>query len=76
MPEIRRDYIVDSEWIVISPERNMRPSHFKPIKVESNSTEKYPFCPCHEYITPPEILAYRKKSEIEKNCGFEKRKSS
>ncbi len=63
MPEIRRDYVIDSGWVVISPERNMRPSDFKVAKVESGGKDKCPFCPGHEAMTPPEVLAYRKDGE-------------
>ena len=63
MPEIRRDYVIDSEWVVISPERNMRPSDFKVNPAQSSGTSKCPFCPGHESMTPPEILAYREDGE-------------
>ncbi len=63
MPEIRRDYVIESQWVVISPERNLRPSDFKVPKVEKNSMDKCPFCPGHEHMTPPEIMAYRKNGE-------------
>ncbi len=67
MPEIRKDYIIESQWVVISPERNLRPSDFKVPKVDKNNAEQCPFCPGHEFMTPPEILAYRKDGE--KNSG-------
>ncbi len=58
MPELRKDYVTDT-WVVFSTVRSKRPDD---LKVPSKSTpkEKCPFCPGHEGMTPPEILAYRK----------------
>ena len=58
MPELRKDYVTDT-WVVFSPTRAKRPADFD---TEPRPTErsKCPFCPGHEAMTPPEILAYRK----------------
>ncbi|OGS50942.1 MAG: galactose-1-phosphate uridylyltransferase [Euryarchaeota archaeon RBG_16_68_12] len=58
MPELRKDYVTDT-WVVFSTVRSKRPDD---LKVPSRVTpkEKCPFCPGHEAMTPPEILAYRK----------------
>jgi len=63
MPEIRRDYVVESQWVILSPERDMRPSDFKVPEMKKSSGKKCPFCPGNEHMTPPEILAYRNNDE-------------
>lgn len=59
MPELRKDYVTDT-WVVFSPARGRRPTEYE---TQSRPTDasKCPFCPGHEAMTPPEILAYRKE---------------
>ncbi len=61
MPLLRKDPVTH-EWVIIATERSKRPSDFK----NSETTEGKPpfspdcaFCPGHEGLTPPEVLAYR-----------------
>jgi UDPglucose--hexose-1-phosphate uridylyltransferase len=57
MPELRKDPIVD-RWVIISPERNQRPSDF-PLQPGTHPPKACPFCPGNEEMTPNEVLAYR-----------------
>jgi UDPglucose--hexose-1-phosphate uridylyltransferase len=58
MPELRRDPVT-GRWVIISTDRQKRPQdfHFEPATVRGR--EHCPFCPGHEAMTPPEVLAYR-----------------
>ncbi len=59
MSELRRDPL-DQRWIIIAPERARRPRGalgLAPGPVEA--VDPCPFCPGHEALTPPEILALR-----------------
>ena len=56
MPELRRDPVI-GRWVIISKERSKRPLEF-PGKQEENTKQNCPFCPGHEGVTPPEILAF------------------
>ncbi len=50
MPELRKDPVVD-RWVIISPERNQRPSDF-PLQPGTHPPKACPFCPGHEAMTP------------------------
>ena len=58
MPELRRDPIT-GRWVIISTDRQKRPSDFRVERATLIGREHCPFCPGHESFTPPEILAYR-----------------
>ncbi len=61
MPELRKDPII-GRWVIIATERAARPSDFKHqelISPPSKEPKNCPFCEGHEYMTPPEVLAYR-----------------
>lgn len=64
MSELRKD-IITREWVIISPERAKRPSDFQHKQDTSSTIEKKqavcPFCPGNESMTPPEIIAFKKK---------------
>ncbi len=56
MPEIRQN-LATKEWVVISTERAKRPEDFKvekEKKVLSEKSDKCPFCPGNEHMTPYE----------------------
>jgi len=59
MPELRKDYVTDT-WVVFSTVRSKRPGDFR-IHGKMTDPDRCPFCYGHEYMTPPEILAYRKE---------------
>ena len=60
MSQLRRDPIT-GRWIIVNYEKLVKPDGFsfeKPTK--DGLTEKCPFCPGNEHLTPPEIVAHRK----------------
>ncbi|HTK28384.1 MAG TPA: galactose-1-phosphate uridylyltransferase [Vicinamibacterales bacterium] len=61
MPDLRRDP-VSGRWVIISTDRAKRPHDFQVTHVHPIGREHCPFCPGHEAMTPPEILAYRNGS--------------
>lgn len=64
MSELRKD-IITREWVIISPERARRPSDFQHAhEIKSTTHSVCPFCPGNEQMTPPEIIAYRKKGAM------------
>jgi len=58
MPELRKDPIT-GRWVVISIDRQKRPNDFVIHRASVIGREHCPFCPGHEAMTPPEVLAYR-----------------
>ena len=58
MADLRKDPVT-GRWVIISTERQKRPSDFKIETVIIKPDELCPFCEGHEDKTPPEILAYR-----------------
>ena len=58
MPELRKDPVT-GRWVIISTERQKRPSDFRIEGVTTLGAGDCPFCPGREDLTPPEVLAYR-----------------
>jgi UDPglucose--hexose-1-phosphate uridylyltransferase len=58
MPELRKDPVT-GRWVIIAPERHKRPNDFRIERASVLGAENCPFCPGHESMTPPEVLAYR-----------------
>ena len=58
MADLRKDPVT-GRWVIISTERQKRPSDFHIETVTIKPDEVCPFCEGHEDRTPPEILAYR-----------------
>jgi UDPglucose--hexose-1-phosphate uridylyltransferase len=58
MPELRRDPII-GRWVIISTDRQKRPHDFHFERAAATGRAGCPFCPGHEEMTPPEVLAYR-----------------
>lgn len=59
MPQLRQDFVT-LDWVAIATERAKRPSSFArmaPVRVPAAA--QCPFCPGHEAMTPPEVMAYR-----------------
>jgi UDPglucose--hexose-1-phosphate uridylyltransferase len=56
MSEMRKDPLT-GRWVIIAADRLQRPNDFR--KSEQPSLALCPFCPGHEDLTPPEILAFR-----------------
>jgi UDPglucose--hexose-1-phosphate uridylyltransferase len=60
MPELRKDPVT-GRWVIISTDRSKRPHDFQLTHVHPIGREECPFCPGHEDLTPPEVLAYRNR---------------
>ena len=60
MPELRKDPITE-RWVIIATERARRPMDLGP-DPEVTLDGLCPFCPGHEGLTPPEIVAFRNGS--------------
>lgn len=58
MPELRKDPVI-GRWVIIAPERAMRPDQFKRPPTFLQSNKPCPFCEGNEAQTPPEIRALR-----------------
>jgi UDPglucose--hexose-1-phosphate uridylyltransferase len=61
MADLRKDPVT-GRWVIISTERQKRPSDFQIETVTIKPDDLCPFCEGHEDKTPPEILAYRNGS--------------
>ncbi|MHB8896332.1 MAG: galactose-1-phosphate uridylyltransferase, partial [Candidatus Geothermincolia bacterium] len=60
MAELRQD-VVTGLWVVVATDRAMRPTNFSSPCVVAipDESDKCPFCPGHELMTPLEVLAVR-----------------
>ncbi len=74
MSEFRKNPVT-GRWVIIAPERNLRPHQFgKREKFRHvGSPESCPFCPGNEKETPPEVYALRKPSTPPDSPGWEVR---
>jgi UDPglucose--hexose-1-phosphate uridylyltransferase len=61
MADLRKDPVT-GRWVIISTERQKRPSDFQIDTVTVGADDTCPFCEGHESQTPPEILAFRNGS--------------
>jgi UDPglucose--hexose-1-phosphate uridylyltransferase len=62
MPELRKDLLSDI-WVVIAPERKLRPQFNNLSGEDFLSPENCPFCEGNESMTPPEIYAVRNNNK-------------
>jgi UDPglucose--hexose-1-phosphate uridylyltransferase len=73
MSELRQD-ATTREWVIIATERARRPHEFSSPKPEENAaalpeySEKCPFCPGHESLTPEEVFAIREGGQKNGPC--------
>jgi len=58
MADLRKDPVT-GRWVIISTERQKRPTDFQIETVTTRGDELCPFCQGHEDKTPREIFAYR-----------------
>ncbi len=72
MPELRKDPVT-GRWVIISTERRKRPSDFRIERAARLGVEYCPFCPGHEELTPPEVLAYRSNGSGRNGPGWDLR---
>ncbi|HMC53993.1 MAG TPA: galactose-1-phosphate uridylyltransferase [Gemmatimonadaceae bacterium] len=61
MPELRKDPVT-GRWVIISTDRQKRPNDFVFERAAAIGKDPCPFCPGHEGLTPPEVMAYRNGS--------------
>jgi UDPglucose--hexose-1-phosphate uridylyltransferase len=57
MPQLRKDPVL-GRWVIIAAERAKRPSDFK-VEPQQAQEGVCPFCEGNEFMTPPEIVAFR-----------------
>ena len=74
MPQLRKDPVI-GRWVIISTERQLRPTDFKELK-ESAEEINLKFCPFdegNEDKTPPEIYSIRKQGTLPNTPGWDVR---
>jgi len=64
---------VTGRWVIISTERGARPNEFRFERPSVIGREFCPFCPGHEELTPPEIMAYRQGGSAPNAPGWDVR---
>jgi UDPglucose--hexose-1-phosphate uridylyltransferase len=72
MPELRRDPVT-GRWVIISTDRQKRPYDFHFERAAAIGREHCPFCPGHEAMTPPEVMAIRQNGSAQNAPGWEVR---
>lgn len=72
MPELRKDLLSDI-WVVIAPERKLRPQFSELSGEDFLSPENCPFCEGNESMTPPEIYAIRNNQNEPNQPGWQLR---
>src|SRR5262245_17912464 len=72
MPELRKDPIT-GRWVIIAADRHKRPNDFRIERASVARVESCPFCPGHESMTPPEVLAFRSGGGPPNGAGWEVR---
>ena len=59
--------------MIISTDRRKRPNDFRFERATTLGRDQCPFCPGHEDMTPPEVLAYRQNGSAPNTPGWELR---
>lgn len=72
MPELRKDPVT-SRWVIISTERQKRPTDFGVEHGVQLGVEDCPFCSGREDLTPREVLAYRQNGGAPNSPGWDLR---
>ncbi|MFH1504652.1 MAG: galactose-1-phosphate uridylyltransferase [Candidatus Omnitrophota bacterium] len=70
MPQLRRDPIITSRWVIIAAERAKRPNDFKFNEPDRYGDGPCPFCEGNEKLTPPEVDADRLKNTLADSTGW------
>ncbi|MFA6082151.1 MAG: galactose-1-phosphate uridylyltransferase [Patescibacteria group bacterium] len=70
-PQLRKDPVT-REWVIVATGRSKRTDEFKivaepPLREHEDAC---PFCPGNEYMTPPEVLAYRSADSAPNKPGW------
>src|SRR4051812_27699035 len=74
-PEFRRDPVT-GRWVIVAPERSLRPmslDHTTPHHRPNGEYDPCPFCPGQEADTPNEVLAYRAAGTVHDGPGWQLR---
>lgn len=69
MSQLRRDPIL-GRWVIISSDRTLRPTDFRPRRDFRPPEGFCPFCSGNEYTTPPELLAVRDEGGSANGTGW------
>jgi len=69
MPQMRRDPVTGG-WVILSPERNVRPQYYNLDGATRLSSQDCPFCSGNETMTPPEVYAVRENGSHANQPGW------
>jgi UDPglucose--hexose-1-phosphate uridylyltransferase len=70
VPQLRQD-LITGRWVAVATERARRPDSFTQAAREAvPARDVCPFCPGHEAMTPPEVLAYRAQGSAPNSEGW------
>jgi UDPglucose--hexose-1-phosphate uridylyltransferase len=70
LPQLRQD-LITGRWVAVATERARRPDSFTQATKEAVAARDVcPFCPGHEAMTPPEVLAYRSPGTAPNSEGW------
>lgn len=72
MPELRRDPVTGT-WVILSPDRKIRPQFYLKNGENVLTPENCPFCEGNESMTPPEIYAVRDRQSQANGRGWQLR---
>jgi UDPglucose--hexose-1-phosphate uridylyltransferase len=72
LPELRKDPVT-GRWVIISTDRQKRPTDFHLERASLITGEHCPFCPGHEDMTPPEVRAFRQNGGAPNTPGWDLR---
>jgi UDPglucose--hexose-1-phosphate uridylyltransferase len=72
LPELRKDPVT-GRWVIISTDRQKRPTDFYLERARIITAEHCPFCPGHEDMTPPEVRAFRQNGSPPNSPGWDLR---
>ncbi|MBN1866991.1 galactose-1-phosphate uridylyltransferase [Candidatus Sumerlaeota bacterium] len=68
MSDLRRDPVI-GRWVIVAAERSRRPSTIF-TEIVLKEPDVCPFCDGNEHLTPPEILAFRKRDSQPDRAGW------
>lgn len=71
MPQLRKDPVT-KRWVIILHEEAKSPEDFK-VENPTRHSNKCPFCPGNENITPSEVMSYREPDSLPNQKGWEVR---
>jgi UDPglucose--hexose-1-phosphate uridylyltransferase len=69
MPQMRRDPVTGG-WVILSPERNIRPQYYTDGGENTLAPNDCPFCKGNESMTPPEVYCIRENNSHANQPGW------